>query len=114
VAELGRQTSELEASRRHLLRVRDDEKARFAAALRHTVLPHLEPLPARLLELAGSDRTSGGSGLDLEPERRAVTDALEELRGLVRGARATRQEEAGRADAQAASRRSGPNADLVR
>ena len=114
VAELGRQTSALEASRHRLLRVRDDEKARFATALRQTVLPHLEPLPDRLLGLAGAHGTGGGSGLDLEPERRAVTAALDELRGLVRGARAMRQEEAGRAEAQAASRRSGPNSDLVR
>lgn len=114
VAELGRQTAALEDSRRRLVRARDEEKVRFAAALREAVLPHLEPLPARLLAVAA---TTGTGTVELAVEREAATAALEELRRLVRGvrppgARGARQE-AAEADAQAASSRSGPKTDLV-
>jgi GAF domain-containing protein len=108
VVELRRQTGELSESRRRLVLARDEEKARFAAALRQAVLPHLEPLPGRLDALA---LATPGRAVDLEPERQAVTAALDELRRLVRGSRWSGGQVV-EAD-QAASRRSGPNADLV-
>lgn len=111
VAELGRRTAALEESRRRLVLARDEEKARFAAALRQTVLPHLTPLPERLLAAAEEAGQDGVRRLDLQAERDAATAALEELRRLVRGARPVGGQDA--AVDQAASSRSGPNADLV-
>jgi hypothetical protein len=106
VAELARRTEALTESRRRLVLARDDEKARFSAALRETVLPHLEPLPG-LLESASIAVADGtGPRPDLGPERDAATTALDELRRLVRSGT---QE----AEAQALSSRSGPNADFV-
>ena len=75
-------------SRRRLLRARDEEKSRFAEALRRTVLPHLLPLPSRLAELAAGlagDGSADARELDLQPERDATNAALEDLRSLVRG-----------------------------
>ena len=114
VTELGRQTAALEESRRRLVLAGDEEKARFAAALRQTVLPHLDPLPDRLLGVAAETIATGGHGVDLAAERSAATAALDELRRLVRGARpAGRQPAAEEAADHEASSRSGPNADLV-
>jgi hypothetical protein len=121
VAELDRSTGELLASRRRLVRAGDEEKSRFAEALRRTVLPHLEPLPGRLREvaarLAGSTSTSPGavgSPISLQPERDAANAALEDLRTLVRsaGQRPAGDGQVAALD-QASSSRSGPNADLV-
>jgi hypothetical protein len=108
VAELARRTAELAASRRRLVLARDEEKARFSAALEETVLPHLAPLPGRLESASVSVAAGNGPALDLGAQRDAATTALDELRRLVRG----RPQEAP-ADDQAASSRSGPNADLV-
>ena len=114
VADLDRSTEALLQSRRRLLRARDEEKSRFADALRRTVLPHLLPLPTRLERLADGLAGAGAPTLDLQPERDAATAALEDLRALVRGTGSapagSRQVAA--AD-QASSSRSGPNADLV-
>jgi hypothetical protein len=111
VAELDRQATALVESRRRLIRARDEEKSRFAAALDDTVLPHLAPLPGRLLEVAATTARDGARPLDLEAERGAASVALEELRKLVRGSRPGAGQ--GAAADQASSRRSGPNADLV-
>ena len=88
VAELDRSTTALLDSRRRLLRARDEEKSRFAEALRRTVLPHLLPLPSRLAELAAGlpgDGSADAREVDLQPERDAANAALEDLRSLVRG-----------------------------
>ena len=108
VAELARRTAALTESRRRLVLARDEEKARFAAALHETVLPHLTPLPSRLQEVSTSVADRTGPTPDLSAERAAATTALDELRRLVGG----RRQEAP-ADDQALSSRSGPNADLV-
>lgn len=110
VAELDRRTAALVASRRRLVQARDEEKSRFAAALSQTVVPHLAPLPDRLLEVAGE----AGDGLrqvDLQPERDAAAAALDELRRLVRGSGPVVRH--GTAVDHAAASSSGPNADLV-
>ena len=111
VAELARRTTALAESRRRLVLARDEEKARFAAALRETVLPHLTPLPERLQAVSASVADGTGPAPDLGAERAAATAALDELRRLVRGPR--QDAPAGDADDQALSSRSGPNADLV-
>jgi hypothetical protein len=111
VAELDRQTAALVESRRRLIRARDEEKSRFAATLDDTVLPHLAALPGRLLEVAEETARDGARPLDLAPERGAAGVALDELRRLVGGSRPAAAQ--GAAADQAASRRSGPNADLV-
>ena len=111
VAELDRSTTALEESRRRLVLARDEEKSRFAEALRDTVLPHLAPLPERLLAAAGETSRDGGRHVDLEAERDAAMAALDELRRLVRGTRPAGRQET--AEDQAAASRSGPNADLV-
>jgi len=108
VAELARRTTALAESRRRLVLARDEEKARFSAALQETVLPYLEPLPGRLQAASASVAGETGPALDLSAERDAATTALDELRRLVRG----RPQEVP-ADDQALSSRSGPNADLV-
>ena len=111
VAELARRTTALTGSRRQLVLARDEEKARFAGALRETVLPHLTPLPDRLEAVSASVADGTGPAPDLSTERAAATTALDELRRLVRG----RRQEAPEDDAEghALSSRSGPNADLV-
>jgi len=108
VAELARRTEALVESRRQLVLARDEEKARFSAALHEAVLPHLAPLPGRLQAASAAVADGTGPQLDVQAERDAATAALDELRRLVRG----RPQEA-RADDQAVSSRSGPNADLV-
>jgi hypothetical protein len=111
VAELDRRATELAASRRRLVLARDEEKARFAAALRRRVLPHLAPLPERLVVASAATGRPDGPGVDLAAEREMATAALDELRGLVRGARPVVAQRS--APDQAASSRSGPNADFV-
>jgi len=108
VAELARRTEALVESRRQLVLARDEEKARFSASLHEAVLPHLAPLPGRLQAASAAVADGTGPQLDVQAERDAATTALDELRRLVRG----RPQEA-RADDQALSSRSGPNADLV-
>lgn len=56
--ELSVATEKLEASRRRLVVARDEERSRFEAAIRHVVLPHLEPLPDALQALANDLRSS--------------------------------------------------------
>jgi hypothetical protein len=113
VADLDRQTAALVESRRRLVVARDEEKARFAAALRRTVLPHLEPLPDRLSATATATRAADGV-VDLQAERDAAGTALDELRALVRSSRpGVGRPGQGAAADQASSSRSGPNADLV-
>jgi hypothetical protein len=81
VTELGRRTAALAEARRLLVVARDEEMARFAAVLQDTVLAHLAELPGRLRAVAA---TTDQCAVDLAAERRAVTEALDELRALVR------------------------------
>jgi hypothetical protein len=113
VAELARRTSALAESRRRLVLARDEEKARFAAALDETVLPHLTPLPGRLQAVSASVADGTGPAPDLGPERAAATPALDELRRLVRGPRQEASGDGADDADHALSSRSGPNADLV-
>ena len=86
VAELDQKTVELAASSRRLTLAQVEERARFKAALRHAVLPHLEPLPAALHRLGddvGNGRTEPDAQLDAMT--RASIEALESLRTLTRG-----------------------------
>jgi hypothetical protein len=108
VADLNRQTAALRDSRRRLVVARDEEKARFAGALTRSVLPHLTPLPDQLAGMSAAARDGGGMA-HLPAARAAAGAALDELRTLVRGSRPA---QVAAAD-QAASSRSGPNADLV-
>ena len=113
VAELARRTSALAESRRRLVLARDEEKARFAAALDETVLPHLTPLPGRLQAVSAAVADGTGPAPDLGPERAAATTALDELRRLVRGPRQEASGDGADDADHALSSRSGPNADLV-
>jgi hypothetical protein len=86
VSDLDRQAAALSEARRRTVVARDEANARFAAALRRSVLPHLTPLPDRLAIASAEVRgREGGCGLvDLCAERDAATAALDELRRLVR------------------------------
>jgi hypothetical protein len=86
VVELDQKTVELEASSRRLTLAQAEERARFKAALRHAVLPHLEPLPAALHRLS-DDVVNGRTEPDaqLDAMTRASIEALESLRTLTRG-----------------------------
>ena len=112
VAELARRTDALTESRRRLVLARDEEKARFSAALRETVLPHLEPLPDLLRSAASAVADGSDPRPDLGAERDAATTALDELRRLVRSG-TQGADGADGADDHALSSRSGPNADFV-
>ena len=84
VAELDRRTGELQESRRRLITAADAERARLERSIAREVVPHLEPLPEALTELAGSAAT-GLDGRRLDPLLAAATTALEELREITRG-----------------------------
>jgi hypothetical protein len=84
VAELDRRTGELQESRRRLITAADAERARLERSIAREVVPHLEPLPDALTELAGSAAT-GLDGRRLDPLLAAATTALEELREITRG-----------------------------
>ena len=86
VAEVDQKTVELTASSRRLTLAQAEERARFKAALRHAVLPHLEPLPAALHRLS-DDVVNGRTEPDavLDAMTQASIEALESLRTLTRG-----------------------------
>jgi signal transduction histidine kinase len=84
VAELDRRTGELLESRRRLITAADAELARLERSIAREVVPHLEPLPEALAELAAG----AGDGLDgrrLESLMAAANAALESLREITRG-----------------------------
>ena len=95
VDQLDRRAEALRASRRRLVVVGDEEKARFAATLRRRVLPHLDPLPDRLRgeSTRVAAATPAKPALDLGDERAAAQAALDELRELVRGSGPSRLSE---------------------
>jgi GAF domain-containing protein len=86
VDELDTKTVELAASSRRLAHAQAEERARFTTAIRHAVLPHLEPLPTNLTRLA-EDVARGGGDADerLDAMTPASVEALESLRTLTRG-----------------------------
>ena len=84
VAELDRRTAALLESRRRLITAADAERSRLERSIAREVVPHLEPLPDALAELALS-APAGLDGRRLEPLLSAATTALEELREITRG-----------------------------
>jgi signal transduction histidine kinase len=86
VDELDQKTVELAASSRRLTHAQEEERARFTQAIRHAVLPYVEPLPATLTRLAGDPaRAAGTAGEQLDAMTLASVQALESLRTLTRG-----------------------------
>jgi signal transduction histidine kinase len=86
VEELDQKTVELAASSLRLTRAQAEERARFTRAIRHAVLPHLEPLPATLTRLAGDSAKCGGTVAEqVDGMTLSSVQALESLRTLTRG-----------------------------
>jgi hypothetical protein len=86
VQELDGKTVELTASSARLAQAQTDERARFQAAIRHAVLPHLEQLPATLRRLSANARGGHSMPVDeLDAMTQATIEALESLRTLTRG-----------------------------
>ncbi|HEX6936567.1 MAG TPA: hypothetical protein VF227_08615, partial [Actinomycetes bacterium] len=84
VEALDRRTFDLIESRRRLITAGDLERSRLERSIAREVVPHLEPLPARLEELAGA----ANGTLDvsrLQPLVAASQAALEALREITRG-----------------------------
>ncbi|HTE73319.1 MAG TPA: hypothetical protein VK640_08980 [Actinomycetes bacterium] len=85
VEQLDRRTAELVESRRRLITAGDAERRRLERSIAREVVPHLEPLPGRLEQLAGS-----AAAMDLDPSAvqplvAGSTAALEALREITRG-----------------------------
>jgi hypothetical protein len=85
VAQLDRRTEELAESRRRLITAGDAERQRLERAIAREVVPHLEPLPARLRELAGSAEATALDPGAVQPLVAGSTAALEALREITRG-----------------------------
>jgi signal transduction histidine kinase len=83
VARLSGRTRELAASRRRVVTAADGERRRLERSIAREVVPHLQPLPARLDELArGAEPPSPGAA---EPLLAAADAALDALREITRG-----------------------------
>ena len=85
VAQLDRRTDELVESRRRLITAGDAERRRLERSIAREVVPHLEPLPARLEELAGSAAATTLDPRAVQPLVAGSTAALEALREITRG-----------------------------
>ena len=85
VAQLDRRTEELAESRRRLITAGDAERQRLERAIAREVVPHLEPLPGRLEELAGSAEAASLDPGAVQPMVAGSTAALEALREITRG-----------------------------
>jgi signal transduction histidine kinase len=83
VEELRLGTLELVKSRRRLITAGDAERRRLERAIARDVVPHLEPLPGALSELARDWHPNDAA--QLEPLVAASTVALESLREITRG-----------------------------
>jgi signal transduction histidine kinase len=87
VAQLGRRTRELTASRRRLISAADAERSRLERAIAQQVLLHLAPLPHQLRQL--SKRQAGvltaQDAASIKPLIESSTSALEALRQITRG-----------------------------
>lgn len=84
VEQLDRRTDDLVESRRRLITAGDAERSRLERSIDREVVPHLEPLPSRLEELAHSTEGSLDVGR-LQPLVAAANAALEALREITRG-----------------------------
>lgn len=84
VRQLDTSTLELAASRRRLISAGDAERSRLEQSIARQVLPHLQPLPARLEHLA-RDPSDTLDGAHLTPLITSAVTALEELREITRG-----------------------------
>jgi hypothetical protein len=82
VEQLRLRTHELAESRRRLITAGDAERRRLERAIARDVVPHLEPLPEALDDLARTRECSSGR---LEPLVAASSAALEALREITRG-----------------------------
>jgi hypothetical protein len=82
VEQLRLRTHELAESRRRLITAGDAERRRLERAIARDVVPHLDPLPEALDDLAHSRECSSGG---LEPLVGASSAALEALREITRG-----------------------------
>lgn len=84
VDQVGRQSEELEASRRRLLAARDDERRRTAEVIQRAVLSHLRPIAPAVRSLDIKDPAAADETLRrLEDASDAALDALRELtRGI--------------------------------
>jgi hypothetical protein len=83
--ELAALTGQLQASRRRLMVARAEERTRFEAAIRHVVLPHLQPLPGELRRVAQTPTGPGERAATVEELVGSVTRAIEALRTVTRG-----------------------------
>jgi hypothetical protein len=106
VDELARQATELAASRRRLLAVRDAERERIAGVIEREVISHLRPIPDAVDALDVSDPAADETLRTLEEATAAGLDAL---RDVTRGLRRQRPDAA----AQTATSRSVPKEDLA-
>jgi hypothetical protein len=87
VGRLGEQTRALTESRRRLINAGDAERSRLERAIARQVVPHLDPLPARIALLSSLDGHAVGK-LDpalLGPLIGWLNTALEALREITRG-----------------------------
>ena len=85
VSRLDQRTHELLESRRRLVTAGDAERRRLERSIAREVVPHLDPLPARLAELSAPDRTDALHPRDVQPLVAGSTAALEALREITRG-----------------------------
>jgi len=85
VAQLDRRAEELVESRRRLVTAGDAERRRLERSIAREVVPHLEPLPARLEELADSAEAAALDPGAVQPLVAGSTAALEALREITRG-----------------------------
>jgi signal transduction histidine kinase len=87
VEQLAVHTHELDQSRARLISASDAERSRVERAIARQVIPHLAPLPDRLLALSHSD-PDGPTALDsaqLVPLLTSMNTAMQSLREITRG-----------------------------
>jgi hypothetical protein len=106
--ELARQATELAASRRRLLAVRDAERERIAGVIDREVISHLRPIRAAVEAIDMSDAAAADRSLRRLEE--ATAAGLDALRDVTRGLRRQSPDAA----AQSAVSRSVPNEDFAR
>jgi hypothetical protein len=84
VAALGRTTQALAESRRRIIAADDAARRQLESALSRNVLPHLDPMPARLGSLSIAASAAAATD-ELEQLVTEATRALESLREVTRG-----------------------------
>jgi GAF domain-containing protein len=85
VSRLDQSTHELVESRRRLVTASDAERRRLERSIAREVVPHLDPLPARLAELSDPGRSIALRPREVQPLVAGSTAALEALREITRG-----------------------------